>query len=90
MQQDSGKNEFSGGSYRMINFIADYPVPLPEDLQSGFRFELGRVVFLMVEFQLVDEETARKNEVGENAHSLYKERQYEEVARRLKRGRGRK
>lgn len=90
MQQDSGKNEFSGASYRMINFIADYPVPMPAEMQEGFPFELGRVVFVMVEFQLVDEETARLNELGENAHDLYKQRQFEEVARRLKRGRGKK
>ncbi|TNE91478.1 MAG: TIGR04552 family protein [Deltaproteobacteria bacterium] len=90
LTQESGKNEFSGANYRMINFIADYPVELPTTPDDRFSFELGRVVFLMIEFQLVDEETARRNEVGENAHSLYKERQYEEVARRLKRGRGRR
>ena len=72
----------------MINFISDYPVELPASSTEGFSFELGRVVFMMIEVQLVDEETARLNEVGENAHSLYKLRQYEEVARRLKRGRG--
>lgn len=82
----TGKNEFSGASYRMINFIVDYPVRLPDDLVPGFQFELGRVVFLMVEFQIVDEETARRNESGENAHSLYKARQYDVVAKRLIRG----
>ncbi|MCO4745491.1 MAG: TIGR04552 family protein [Proteobacteria bacterium] len=87
---ESGKNEFSGSNYRMINFIADYPVILPETPADSFSFELGRIVFLMVEFQLVDEETARLNEEGESAHSLYKDRQYEEVSRRLKRGRGRR
>ena len=54
---------------------------------QSFPFESGSTVFLMVEFQLVDERTARLNEEGENAHSLYKQRQFEEVARRLKRGR---
>ena len=78
-----GKNEFSGSSYRMINFIVDYPVLLPYDLVPGFRFELGRVVFLMIEFQIVDEETARQNEAGENAHALYKARQCDVVAKRL-------
>lgn len=82
----SGKNEFSGASYRMINFIVDYPVRIPDPLVTGLGFELGRVVFVMVEFQIVDEETARLNEDGENAHALYKSRQYDTVARRLVRG----
>lgn len=82
----SGKNEFSGASYRMINFIVDYPVRIPDGLVTGLPFELGRVVFLMVEFQVVDEETARLNEDGDNAHALYKSRQLDTVARRLIRG----
>lgn len=82
----TGKNEFSGKSYRMINFIVDYPVTLPEMDTVPFGFELGRVVYEMVEFQVVDEETARFNEEGENSHFLYKQRQHEVVAKRLKRG----
>jgi len=81
-----GKNEFSGQSYRTINFIVDYPVKIPETHQSAVSFELGKVVFVMVEFQLLDEETARTNEEGDNAHVLYKQRQHLEVAKRLKRG----
>jgi uncharacterized protein (TIGR04552 family) len=88
MQEQTGKNEFSGASYRMINFISDYPVRLRDsELPKGsFPFELGRVVYVMVEFQLLDADTARRNEEGENAHHLYKARQLEVVARRLKRG----
>lgn len=84
------KNEFSGASYRMINFVVDYPVRLPDTGQDRFAFELGHVVYVMVEFQLLDEATARNNEMGENAHHLYKARQNEVVARRLKRGVGRR
>lgn len=83
---DTGKNEFSGRSYRMINFIVDYPVPVPEAQRAGFSFELGKTVFVMVEFQILDEETAALNEEGENAHNQYKDRQHRVVARRLKRG----
>ena len=86
---DQGKNEFSGASYRMINFIVDYPVRVPESALGPLSFELGRTVFVMVEFQLVDAETARLNEEGENAHHLYKARQERRVERRLKRGRSR-
>jgi len=86
IQRLTGKNEFSGVDYRMVNFIADFPVQLPETRSHYLGLEMGRVVFLMVEFQLVDAETARRNEDGENAHHLYKQRQYGVVARRLKRG----
>jgi uncharacterized protein (TIGR04552 family) len=44
------------------------------------------VVFTSVEFQIVDVETARQNEEGENAHALYKRRQRRRVLRRLSSG----
>ena len=87
---ETGKNEFSSTGYRTINFIADYPVRLDTGVSPITRMELGRVVFVMVEFQLVDEATARTNELGANAHSLYKARQHDVVGRRLKRGRRRR
>lgn len=85
-QSQSAKNEFSGQTYRMVNFIVDYPIRLPDAMVPEFSFELGRVVFVMIEFQLVDEETARLNQEGENAHHAYKRRQHEVVARRLLHG----
>ena len=51
---------------------------------------LGRTVFALVEFQVLDRATAQANEEGENAHSLYKERQRAIVGQRLKRGRRRR
>jgi uncharacterized protein (TIGR04552 family) len=82
-----GKNEFSGSSYRMLNFIVDFPVRLPEDVcPPGHAFELGRVTYVLVEFQLLDEQTALRNEDGDNAHHAYKSRQERVVAARLKRG----
>jgi uncharacterized protein (TIGR04552 family) len=85
-EDDGPRNEFSGSTYRTINWIVDYPVRIPATLPGSFSFELGRVVFVMVEFQLLDEETAQRNEQGENAHSRYKGRQHRVVASRLKRG----
>lgn len=85
-QSGSGKNEFSGSTYRMINFIVDYPVVLPSHLWARFNFELGKVVFVLVEFQIIDEATAAANEQGENNHRAYKDRQQEVVEKRLKRG----
>ena len=79
-------NPFSGGSYRMVNFIVDFPVRIDDRVPIRTGTMLGRTVFALVEFQLVDRETARRNEEGENAHTLYKERQRAIVARRLKKG----
>jgi hypothetical protein len=39
---------------------------------------------------VLDQETARLNEEGDNAHHLYKERQRAIVSARLKKGGGRK
>lgn len=80
------KNEFSGSTYRAINWICDYAVPLPDSIDNPYSIDLGRVVYVNVEFQLIDEATARSNEEGENAHRVYKARQYRRVAMRLKRG----
>jgi uncharacterized protein (TIGR04552 family) len=76
-------NEFSGGSYRVLNFVVDLPIRLPERaVEPGD----GRICFCLVEMQLVDQETAVANERGENAHSRYKKRQLRKVLRRLSRG----
>lgn len=83
---DAAKNPFSGGSYRMINFIVDFPVRVDHLVQDRYGPMLGRTVFALVEFQVLDRETARANEEGENAHWLYKDRQRAIVGRRLRRG----
>ena len=41
------------------------------------------VVFVLTEFQVMDAETARQNEEGENSHQAYKARQHERVKARL-------
>ena len=83
------KNPFSGSSYRIINFIVDFPVRVDEVIE-GFRedqaYLLGKNVFVMVEFQVIDAKTAKENEDGENAHHLYKKRQRRIVESRLLRG----
>jgi uncharacterized protein (TIGR04552 family) len=80
-------NPFSGNSYRTINFIVDFPVRLDEEHPfPDHPYLLGRVVFVMVEIQVLDQETALANEDGDNAHDLYKDRQRRIVERRLMRG----
>ncbi len=83
-------NEFSGGGYRVLNLIADVPVRLDEHLCmiEGPRRIPTRpeIAFAPVEFQIIDEQTARANEEGENSHERYKRRQSLRVLRRLSRG----
>ena len=82
-------NEFSSRSYRALNFVVDIPVRiddlLPPEPPPGAE-DLGRVVFSLVEFQVLDEETARHNEEGPARHERYKRRQLKRVLRRLSRG----
>lgn len=82
------RNAFSGRHFRMLNFVADVPVRIDELLPplDPMADELGSVVFSLVEFQVVDEETARANEQGDASHERYKRRQLQQVLRRLSRG----
>ena len=82
-------NEFSGPTYRAINFVADVPLRVPalalppkDDIPTG----AGGVIFSLAEFQVVDKETDDENEAGENSHDRYKERQIAVVRERLERG----
>ena len=82
------RNEFSGKDFKILNFVVDLPVRVDElllHLDPGSD-DLGRIVFTLVEFQVVDAETARRNEQGENSHDRYKRRQLKRVLRRLSRG----
>jgi uncharacterized protein (TIGR04552 family) len=81
------RNEFSGKEFRMLNFVVDLPVRVDDLLPSpGPTDELGRVVFTLVEFQIVDRATALRNEEGDSSHERYKKRQLKRVLRRLSRG----
>lgn len=85
-EESSDDNGFSGASYRNINVIVDFPIRVEHLMSLQGSSLLGRVVFVMVEFQIVDEQTALQNEEGENAHRLYKKRQLSQVMRRLRKG----
>jgi len=81
-------NEFSAKGYRVLNFVVDLPVRVDELLpeEEELAEDLGRVVFSLVEFQIVDAETQRRNEEGDSAHERYKRRQLKRVLGRLSRG----
>ena len=74
-----------GKSYKIINFIVDLPVRIDHLVKLSDN-SLGKVVFVMVEFQVLDQETAQHNEEGENAHIFYKARQLNQVKARLRMG----
>ena len=81
-------NEFSAEGYKVLNFVVDLPVRIDGFLKAPASpsEDLGRVVFSLVEFQVLDAATARANETGEASHERYKKRQVKQVLRRLSRG----
>lgn len=84
-----GDNRFSDPEYRTIQFVCDVPVRVPPHLlelaPSGSE-ALGRVVYMLCEFQLLDADTEATNESGAANHDAYKQRQREAVFRRLRLG----
>lgn len=81
-------NEFSGATYKVINVVADMPLRVPPAIlaQRTQAEDLGPVIFALCEMQLVDAATARRNELGENNHEEYKNRQKARVRARLEQG----
>jgi len=83
-------NEFSGPSYRVVNFVADLPVRMDKYLglspDDPIFADTGNSVFVLTEFQIVDLRTSQANEQGENSHERYKERQVLRVRARLMHG----
>jgi uncharacterized protein (TIGR04552 family) len=82
-------NLFSAQEYRIIHFVVDMPVRLPKrilDRAPPTASELGNVIFVICEFQIVDRDTEAHNEIGEASHAKYKERQKKAVMRRLQLG----
>lgn len=79
-------NSFSGSSYRVLNFIVDLPIRLDPFLTKDDMAKYGCIGFILLEFQLVDQNTDDENELGENSHQLYKNRQKQKVLDRLKWG----
>jgi uncharacterized protein (TIGR04552 family) len=93
LPQDRAKaipdNVFSAKSYRVMHFVVDLPVRMPArflSLAPQSAASLGRVVFVLVEFQIVDQSTDVQNEKGDASHARYKERQRIAVMDRLRMG----
>lgn len=82
-------NHFSAANYRVVHFVVDMPVRLPDEVlreAPSSAWSLGKVIFVQTEFQIIDRETEQTNELGEASHAAYKTRQKLAVTRRLKLG----
>ena len=80
-------NRFSAPSYKVIHFVVDLPVRVPREVLEqapAHARALGPVVFVLTEFQLVDQETDGENDTGAASHHESKERQREAVRSRLR------
>ena len=83
-------NRFTAPSYRIVHFIADVPVRVPDKVIAeapAATASLGRTIFVQTEFQVLDRETDESNEEGDASHRAYKRRQKLAVMHRLKVGR---
>jgi len=83
-------NRFTAPSYRIVHFVADVPVRVPDEVieaASPATQGLGRTLFVQTEFQVLDRTTDESNEAGDASHRAYKARQKLAVMHRLKVGR---
>lgn len=82
-------NRFSAPTYRVIQFVTDVPVRIPQhlmELAPPGSENLGPIVYVLCEFQVLDAESEAANETGDASHDRYKQRQRTAVFRRLRRG----
>jgi uncharacterized protein (TIGR04552 family) len=83
-------NRFTAPSYRIVHFVADVPVRVPAQVLAAIPSsvaQLGHMIFVQTEFQVLDRATDESNELGDASHRAYKERQKLAVMHRLKVGR---
>src|SRR5690606_9162707 len=82
-------NRFTAPTYRVIQFVTEVPVRIPQhlmELAPPGSENLGPIVYVLCEFQILDAESEASNETGEASHDAYKRRQREAVLQRLRLG----
>jgi uncharacterized protein (TIGR04552 family) len=80
-------NPFSSSNYQALNFVVSLPVRIDAYLSpDDHRLSRQRIVFSWVELQILDRDTAEKNEQGDSNHEKYKQRQRNRVLSRLSKG----
>lgn len=77
------ENEHTSSEFRVINFVSDIPIRVDEMLYTPDFVDLGRVIFVTVEFQIMDQTNYQDNEMGDASHLKYKQRQNDAVNERL-------
>ncbi len=77
------ENEHTSSAYRVINFVSDIPIRVDDMLYTPDFIDLGRIIFVTVEFQIMDQMSYQNNEIGEASHTRYKQRQTDAVNVRL-------
>ncbi len=83
-------NEHSSPNYRVVHWVADMPLRVP-DFMNAFRTDgvnpVPRpIIHVRTELQILDRRTHRQNERSDASHKKYKDRQTKSVANRLKVG----
>lgn len=82
-------NRFSASNYSVVHFVVDMPLRVPAEMLKRAPAQassLGKVAFVLTEFQILDRHTEQRNETGDASHAAYKERQKRAVGLRLKVG----
>ncbi len=77
------ENTFSSPEFKALNIVCDVPVRVDEFMYSPDFADFGRIVFVTVEFQLIDQHHYQQNETGDGSHQKYKQRQLNAVKQRL-------
>jgi uncharacterized protein (TIGR04552 family) len=83
------ENRFTASTYSVVHFVVDMPLRVPPEMLKRAPAQasnLGPVIFVLTEFQILDRHTEQRNELGDASHAAYKERQKRAVALRLKVG----
>ena len=83
------ENRFTASTYQVVHFVVDMPLRVPPDMLKkapAQAHNLGPVIFVLTEFQILDRHTEQRNELGDASHAAYKERQKHAVGLRLKLG----
>jgi len=83
------ENRFSASNYSVVHFVVDMPLRVPPEMLKRAppqAHNLGPVIFVLTEFQILDRHTEQRNEQGDASHAAYKERQKRAVGLRLKVG----
>jgi len=79
-------NRFTHKDFRVVSFVVDIPLRVDDLIDASAQRQLskfGHMVFIPAEFQVFDRASYFLNESGPAAHSHYKERQVQEVIKRL-------